>query len=111
MTNKPVRISRHILDELGISNLFFQVYGGNSFEFKKPHPVGIRTLQEEATAVAADTWMVGDSGVDVQTARNAGVSSCGVLWGFQPETFGNDPPDLLIASMEELEDRLTKLRS
>jgi phosphoglycolate phosphatase len=114
LTNKPVRISLRILHGLGISGLFFQVYGGNSFEFKKPHPVGIETLRGEANAAAGfpvSTWMVGDSAVDVQTARNAGVPSCGVLWGFQPETLREYPPDLLIGSMKELEDRLMKRQS
>ncbi len=46
--------------------------------------------------------MVGDSGVDVRTARNAGVTSCGVSYGFQPETFEEYPPDLLVDNMLEL---------
>jgi phosphoglycolate phosphatase len=46
--------------------------------------------------------MVGDSAVDVQTARNAGVRACGVRWGFQPETFAASPPDFLIDDMREL---------
>jgi phosphoglycolate phosphatase-like HAD superfamily hydrolase len=46
--------------------------------------------------------MVGDSAVDVQTARNAGVRACGVRWGFQPETFAAWPPDFLIDDMREL---------
>ena len=36
LTNKPVRMSRHIVEGLGVGGHFFQVYGGNSFEFKKP---------------------------------------------------------------------------
>jgi phosphoglycolate phosphatase len=50
--------------------------------------------------------MVGDSYVDVQTARNAGVSSCGVSWGFQPESFREFPPDILIHRMEDFADRV-----
>jgi len=46
--------------------------------------------------------MVGDSAVDVQTARNAGTRACGVRWGFQPETFVAAPPDFLIDDMREL---------
>jgi phosphoglycolate phosphatase-like HAD superfamily hydrolase len=46
--------------------------------------------------------MVGDSAVDVQTARNAGVRACGVRWGFQPDTFVASPPDFLIDDMREL---------
>ena len=102
LTNKPVRISKAIVDELGLGAHFFEVYGGNSFEFKKPHPIGIEKLMAEAGAAAADTIMVGDSGVDVQTARNARVRSCGVTYGFQPETFTQHPPDILVDRLEEL---------
>jgi phosphoglycolate phosphatase len=106
LTNKPVRTSRRILDGLGVGSLFFQVYGGNSFVHKKPHRIGIDTLRAEVDAPAAGTWMVGDSYVDVQTARNAGVASCGVTWGFQPESFREFPPDILIDRMEDLADRV-----
>jgi phosphoglycolate phosphatase len=108
LTNKPVRISRRIMEGLGISPLFFQIYGGNSFEHKKPHRIGIDTLRTEVEAPLAETWMVGDSYVDVQTARNAGVGSCGVTYGFQPETFREFPPDVLVDRLEEFADRIIK---
>ena len=50
LTNKPVRISRAILDGLGVGGHFRQVYGGNSFDFKKPHPIGVETLMAECGA-------------------------------------------------------------
>jgi phosphoglycolate phosphatase len=106
LTNKPVRTSRRILEGLGVGSFFFQVYGGNSFEHRKPHRIGIDTLRAEVDVPAADTWMVGDSYVDVQTARNAGVASCGVTWGFQPESFREFPPDILIDRMEDLAERV-----
>jgi phosphoglycolate phosphatase len=46
--------------------------------------------------------MIGDSGVDIQTARNAGVRSCGVAWGFQPEGFLENPPDVLVDEPADL---------
>jgi phosphoglycolate phosphatase len=106
LTNKPVRISNRILQGLGIAPLFFQVFGGNSFDQKKPHPIGIDTLRAEAKAEAHDTWMVGDSHVDIRTARNAGVLACGVTWGFQPETLSEVPPDLLVDRMEDFANRI-----
>ncbi len=105
LTNKPVRISRRIMEGLGVAPLFFQVYGGNSFGHKKPHRIGIDTLRHEAGIPPEDTWMVGDSYVDVQTARNAGVASCGVTYGFQPETFREFPPDVLVNRLEDFADR------
>jgi phosphoglycolate phosphatase len=49
---------------------------------------------------------VGDSAVDIQTARNAKVTACGVTWGFQPETFAEQPPDFLVNTAEELAARV-----
>jgi len=102
LTNKPVRISRAILEGLGATGYFFQVYGGNSFDFKKPNPIGVVTLMKEAGAAPGRTMMVGDSSVDIQTARNAGIQACGVTYGLQPESLREVPPDLLVGRMEEL---------
>ena len=104
LTNKPVRISRAIVEGLGVGPRFIQVYGGNSFEFKKPHPIGVDALRAETGVERERTVMVGDSGVDIQTARNAGVRACGVTYGFQPETLNDPAPDILIDRMEQLAD-------
>jgi phosphoglycolate phosphatase len=106
LTNKPVRFSEAIVDGLGLAAHFIRVYGGNSFDFKKPHPVGVEKLMDESGARREETVMVGDSGVDVQTARNAKITACGVTWGFQPETFTAHPPDFLVDKPEELADRV-----
>jgi phosphoglycolate phosphatase len=106
LTNKPVRISNAIMDHFGLTPLMFRIYGGNSFEHKKPHRIGIDALRSEAGAEAGDTWMIGDSYVDVQTARNASVPCCGVTYGFQPETFREFPPDILVDRLEAFADRL-----
>jgi phosphoglycolate phosphatase len=50
--------------------------------------------------------MIGDSSVDIQTARNAGIASCGVTYGFAPETLADPVPDRLMDRMEELADWL-----
>lgn len=106
LTNKPVRMSRHIVEGLGVGGHFFQVYGGNSFDFKKPHPIGVETLMREAGVGREVTLMIGDSSVDVQTARNAGVRCCGVTYGFQPETLADPAPEILVDRMEQLVDHL-----
>ncbi len=108
LTNKPVRFSHAIIDGLGLGGHFFQVYGGNSFEQKKPAPVGIEKLLAESGAARERTIMVGDSGVDVRTARNARVLACGVSYGFQPESFVQDPPDILVDEMSELVEYVRK---
>jgi phosphoglycolate phosphatase len=106
LTNKPVRMSRHIVEGLGVGAHFFQVYGGNSFDFKKPNPIGVETLMREAGVGAGATLMVGDSSVDVHTARNAGIACCGVTYGFQPETLADPAPEIVVDRMEQLVARL-----
>jgi phosphoglycolate phosphatase len=107
LTNKPVRISTDIIAALGLSKHFPTVYGGDSFPSKKPDPIGIDTLRHETGAGREETVMIGDSAVDIQTARNAQVLSCGVEWGFQPEGFTANPPDFLVRSPRQLLDVVT----
>ena len=108
LTNKPVRVSRDILVGLGLADRFFQVYGGNSFETKKPDPLGANTLMREAGATPDETVMVGDSQVDILTARNAGLWSIGVTYGFAPQTLEQVVPDVLVDTPEELGRALTR---
>jgi phosphoglycolate phosphatase len=70
LTNKPVRISRAILDGLGVGGHFRQVYGGNSFDFKKPHPIGVETL-------------IAECGVDTGTHHDGGRQFRGYRDGAQ----------------------------
>jgi len=104
LTNKPVRISTAILEGLQVGPHFFRVYGGNSFDFKKPNPIGVETLIRESGIAAKRALMIGDSSVDIHTARNAGIRSAGVTYGFQPETLVDPAPDRLFDSMPELAD-------
>jgi len=102
LTNKPVRVSGRIIEGLGLSKYFTRVYGGNSFERKKPDPLGVETLLAETGVPKQRAMIVGDSAVDVQTARNSGVRVCGVTYGFQPESFVANPPDMIVNRPEEL---------
>jgi len=104
LTNKPVAFSQAMIGALDLTDHFFRVYGGNSFNQKKPNPIGIVKLMEESSVPRESTIMVGDSYVDVRTARAACVKACGVSYGFQPETFAQDPPDLLVDDMNQLAD-------
>lgn len=102
LTNKPVRFSQLLVEGLGLGGHFFRVYGGNSFEQKKPDPAGVYKLLEEASVAANRAMMVGDSDVDIRTARNAGILACGVTYGFQPETLEAEPPDILVDDLRQL---------
>jgi phosphoglycolate phosphatase len=104
LTNKPVRVSQAIVEGLGVAPHFFRVYGGNSFEFKKPNPIGIETLLEVTGIARESALMVGDSSVDIETARNAQIACCGVTYGFQPESLEVTPPDIKVDRMEQMAD-------
>jgi phosphoglycolate phosphatase len=83
---------------------FFQNYGGNSFHTKKPDPTGLRALIAEASALEGsvgpifpeETVMIGDSDVDVLTARNCGARSIGCMFGLAPHTLAAARPDAVV---------------
>ena len=102
LTNKPANISVRILEGLGLAQFFRAIYGGNSFATKKPDPLGANTILEELGIVGAQAAMVGDSEVDVQTARNAGMISAIVNFGFGRHDRERFPADIYIDRMEEL---------
>ena len=101
LTNKPVNPSRDICAHFGLSRFFFQNYGGNSFHTKKPDPHGLLSLIAEASEIAgktitpAQTIMVGDTDIDVLTARNCGARSIGCTFGLKPHSLEDAPPDHL----------------
>lgn len=107
LTNKPVVPSRAICEALGLAPFFFQNYGGNSFPTKKPDPEGLLALIAEANAMVSvaitpsDTVMIGDSDVDVLTARRCGTRSLGCTFGLAPHTLALAQPDLTVAHASE----------
>lgn len=102
LTNKPERFSKMILQGLRLDGYFIRVYGGNSFERKKPDPVGVDVLLGDFGVRPREAMVVGDSEIDVQTARNAGTWACGVTYGLGSHRLAEYPPDLLLDSLAEL---------
>ena len=102
LSNKPVNPSRAIVEALGLANFFVNVYGGNSFETKKPDPQGVSVLLKETSTTPAKAMMVGDSSIDILTGRNAGIATCGVTYGFAPHTLCEVPPDVTVDKPQEL---------
>lgn len=102
LTNKPARISRRILQELGLADSFRAIYGGNSFATKKPDPLGMKTILREFDVSVRESVLVGDSEIDVQTARNAGAWAGSVTYGFGAHRLNEFPPDFVLRSLTEL---------
>jgi phosphoglycolate phosphatase len=101
LSNKPVRPCVEICEALGLAPYFFRMYGGNSFPTKKPDPAALLALMREVGAAPEHTVMIGDSDVDVLTARNAEASVVGCRFGLSPHTLETAPPDALVDSPEE----------
>ena len=104
LTNKPVRISVRILQSLGLAQAFRAIYGGNSFDTKKPDPFGAKTILRELGIGAGEALLVGDSEVDVQTARNAGTSAAAVNYGFGVHDRQAYPADIYLDRFPDLLD-------
>ena len=102
LTNKPRQLSVDILEGLGLARYFRAIYGGDSFEAKKPDPSGAFAVVKELGALPGESAMVGDSDVDVQTARNAGMLAVGVNYGFGQHDRKKQPADLYVDSLMDL---------
>jgi phosphoglycolate phosphatase len=98
LTNKPQRHTEAILRGLDISARFRWIIGGDTPHGRKPDPAGLQYLMSEAGATPDETLMVGDSAVDLKTARAAGVRIYLAQYGFGfPTTEGlRDGSEVLI---------------
>ena len=110
LTNKPVRPARGICEGLGMADYFLHIYGGDSFPVKKPDPLGLRTLMEETGAGPEETVMIGDSQVDVDTARNAGAWSVLCKFGFGAQMPTETQPDVLVDRASDWTEALSPAR-
>jgi phosphoglycolate phosphatase len=107
LTNKPQRASERVLDGLGLRQLFDAVIGGDTTHGRKPNPAGLRALLAAADARPDEAILVGDSPVDLATARAALTRVCLARYGFGyrfadvdfdgTELFIERPSDLIAA--------------
>lgn len=102
LTNKPGGFSRTILQGLGLLESFAAVVGGDEMPAKKPDPGALLLLMERFQVTAGETLFVGDSAVDVATARAAGVRMVGVSYGLDPRGLTAAGPDLLLDDLGRL---------
>jgi phosphoglycolate phosphatase len=105
VTNKPERLSRKIVEGLGIGDRFVGLVGGDTLATRKPDPAGILALCEQLD-LAPDpeqVLLVGDSHIDAEAAARAGVAWGRVLWGYgQPHGLERYTPVFLATSAAEL---------
>ena len=102
LTNKPLKMSLQILEGLGLARFFSAIYGGDSFEKKKPDPSGALSILKELSTEPRHAAMIGDSDVDIQTARNARMRAIAVTYGFGNYDRRANPADLYLDRLTEL---------
>jgi phosphoglycolate phosphatase len=93
VTNKPEHISRQLLNELGVGQLFTSVVGGDSCEHAKPHPIMLATAALRCGFSSTDhrTVMIGDTQADIQLGRAYGARTVWCAWGYADAV--QDPAD------------------
>ena len=82
LTNKPLAFAQPLLRAKGLENFFQQVFGGDSFAQKKPHPLPLLETCKALGTQPARTLMVGDSSNDAQAAQAAGCPVVLMTYGF-----------------------------
>ncbi len=82
LTNKPLAFAQQLLKMKGLDAYFSQVFGGDSFERKKPDPMPLLKTCEALTSAPARTLMLGDSSNDARAARAAGCPVVLVTYGY-----------------------------
>ncbi|MGM9426183.1 phosphoglycolate phosphatase [Hydrogenophaga sp. MI9] len=103
MTNKEGRYTQTVLDVHGLSPLFDRVISGDTLPVKKPDPAGVHDCLEMFDVLQARALFVGDSSIDVATARNAGISVWALPYGYNMgEPIEACAPDRVIPDLSAL---------
>ena len=110
-TNKMEVLSRRLLLALELDRHFAAVCGRDTFPTCKPHPGHLTETIARAGGRVDDAYMIGDSDVDVATAKAAGVPVVGVTHGYSAAPVATFGPDAVIDSYAELLPALIRLRS
>lgn len=103
LTNKPSYQSIDILKHFEIDTFFNRIIGPDTFNLAKPDPIGISKIQEESRCSLDEIVFIGDTEVDIQTARNANVTSVAVTYGYRDSVFlKQENPSYVISNLLEL---------
>ncbi len=103
ISNKPNPYSKDLLEALGIGSYFLEVIGGDDPYPRKPDPSSLRVLIERAGVSAEETMIIGDSPIDVETGRRAGIFTATVTHGLSDrDDLISARPDAMVDSFESL---------
>lgn len=105
LSNKMERLSRLILEALGIASFFAAIRGGDSYDALKPSPQGLESLIQELGVPPARTLMVGDKPADVLAGRGAGAHTLAVTYGYgEPGALRAAGPEAIIEDFPRIKD-------
>ena len=103
VTNKSQGFSEKVIKGLQLAPYFEGIYGGDTAIPKKPDPAVIHHLLERFSVLPKNAVIIGDSRVDIETGKNAGILTCGVTYGFRPEKELREVGcDVLVGSIGEI---------
>ena len=103
LSNKPISFIEKILTELNFLSPFDSVLGGDSLSERKPNPMGLQLLMANLNCPVKEVLMIGDSAIDIETGKHAGVITCGVTYGLgDPISLHDSKPDYLIDNLSNL---------
>lgn len=100
-TNKPIGMTRLILDRLELTPYFASIWGGEPERPLKPDPLCLHTVCAELAAAPAEAAMVGDSRIDIEAARATGCRSVFVSHGYERSPGSTLAPDFIVQSLPE----------
>ena len=102
-SNKYQAASQRLMDHFFAQINFACVYGQRTGVPVKPNPAAVAEILRVTQETPETCLYVGDSDVDMQTAHNAGVTACGVTWGFRArELLARHHPRYLVDSPAEI---------
>jgi phosphoglycolate phosphatase len=102
LTNKPLQPARDLLATKSVLSYFSHVFGGDSFERKKPDPLPVLRTCEALGVQPSDAWLIGDSQNDGQAGKAAGCSVALVRYGYNHgQPIETAPHDLLLQRLDE----------
>jgi len=103
VTNKPGYFARMVTDGVGLTSRVGVVIGGDETDLIKPDPEPLIEACKQLGTAPQGGIMIGDYHNDIEAGKAAGMSTCGVLWGFVgPEAVTAAGPDHLCRNAEEL---------
>lgn len=103
LSNKPHELTVRVVDAFWPPGTFAAVVGYMNDERRKPDPTSARAICHQCGVTPAETWLIGDTPTDIETARRLGSTCVSVTWGFRPReelaaagatTFADSPEDI-----------------